>query len=79
MLDERLLERMKRSRPAKPLDRRDRAAVILDRESEAGEDSFAVDQHGARTARALVAALFGSRKADVLTQEVEQRDAGIVR
>ena len=33
------------------------AALVLDRERQAREDALAVDQHGARAARALVAAL----------------------
>ena len=50
VINERLLERMERTWGAKPLDRRDLAAFILHRKSEARIDALAVDENGAGAA-----------------------------
>ena len=46
-----------------------------DRQGQAGGGATAVEQHGAGSALAVVAALLGSGDAEVLAQQVEQGDA----
>ena len=55
-----------------PLDRRDRRALDLAHRHQARVDHRAVDQHRARAALALAAALLGAGQAQVLAQHVEQ-------
>ena len=59
-----------------PLDGRDRAAILHDRELKAGVHAYAVDQHRAGATLAMVAALLGAGEIEVLAQEVEQRRPG---
>ena len=61
------------------LDRQDIGAVGAHRQREAGIDPPAVDQHGAGAALAAVAALLGSGQVQALAQQVEQRDARVVK
>ena len=76
--DERLLHRMQAAVVAgQPFDRRDRAAVALRRERQARHDALAVEQHRARAAGALIAALLRAGQPELVAQRVEQRDAGI--
>ena len=74
-----LLQRMQRPRRTQPLDGGDFAAFVLHRQGEAAVDAFAVHQHGAGAARALVAALLGPGELQMLPQKVEQRCADIGR
>nr|GFD52666.1 hypothetical protein [Tanacetum cinerariifolium] len=61
------------------LDRGDRAAVILHREREAGEDALAIDEDGAGAAGTLVASLLGARQMQRFAQQIEQRHPRIGR
>src|SRR5581483_7093055 len=73
VLDERLLQRMQLSVPREPLDRRDLGVLAGDRENEAAVHPATVEQHGARAALAVIAALLRPREAEVLAQRVEER------
>ena len=53
----------------------DLGAVVRDGEGQAGGGAPAVEQHGARPALAVVAALLRRGDAEVLAQQVEQGDA----
>src|ERR1700761_2435667 len=77
MLDERFLQRVQRRSPGQAFDRRDRAVLILDRQSKARIDPLAVDQHRARAAGALIAAFFCAGQVKMLPQQVEQGSADI--
>ncbi len=72
MLNECLLERMQRAVGGQPFNRGHRAAFILDRQREAGENPFSIHQHRAGPARALIAALLCASQTRVIPQEVEQ-------
>ena len=73
MVDEGLLQRMKRAALRQTLDRRDLRAVLHDRQREARIDPPAIDQNGAGAALAVIAALFGPGQVEVETQRVEKR------
>jgi hypothetical protein len=60
-----------------PFDGGDLAAVALHGERQAPVHPRAVDEHGARAAGALVAALLGAGEPDLLAQPVEQGGAGM--
>ena len=64
---------MERAGGAKALDRGDLAAFVLHGQSQAGIDAFAVDEDGARAAGALITALLGAEKVQMLAQEIEKR------
>ena len=74
MVDERLLQRVQFFARGQALDRRDVVAVLHDGEREAGVDAAAVQQHRARAALAVVAALLGAGEAGAFAQQVEQGD-----
>ena len=59
------------------LDGEDVGAVMAQRERKAGIDPLAVDQDGAGAALAAVASLLGSGQIQLLTQEIEERRAGV--
>jgi hypothetical protein len=73
MLDEGLLQGMKRASLRQAFDRRDLCAILHDREREARVDAPAVEQNGTGAALAVVAALFGPGNVEIEAQRVEQR------
>jgi hypothetical protein len=75
MLDEGALQGMHFTRSSNAFYRRDRHALILHSKSEARVYALALDQHGARAARALVAALLGAGELKVISQQVQERCA----
>ena len=77
MFDERGLQRMQRIAVRQPLDRRDLAPIVLHRQREARQDTLAIDQHRARAARSLVAALLGAGQVQMLAEMIQQRHARI--
>jgi hypothetical protein len=58
-------------------DRGHLAAVVLDGQRQARQDTPAVGEHRARAAAALVAALLRAGEPELLTQRVEQAGAGV--
>ena len=52
-------------------------ALVHHGEREARVDPPAVDEHGARAALAVVAALLGAGQVEVLAQRIEQRGAQV--
>ena len=72
MLDKRVLKRVKRLVSRKPLDRGDRAPVVLHRQRQAGDDALSVYQHRAGPACTLVAALLCAGHVQMFAQEIEQ-------
>ncbi len=74
---ERLLDRVERAVAGQPLDRRDLRADRLHREHEARVDDGPVEVHGARRALALVAGAFRAGELEIVTQNVDQRTAGV--
>jgi hypothetical protein len=63
---------MKLLRRAEPLDCHHRVTVVHHRQAEAGVHPPSVHDHGAGTALAVVAALFGASELQMLTRHVEQ-------
>ena len=59
------------------LDGRDVEAVLRDGEQQAGVRAAAVDEHGARAALAVVAALLRPGEPELLAQHVEERRARV--
>jgi hypothetical protein len=59
-------------------DGEDVGTIMADGERETGIDTLAVGENGTGAALAAVAAFLGSGEMEALTQEIEQRDAGIV-
>ena len=76
MGDEGGLHRMQFVAARDAFDGEDVGAVMADRQSQAGIDPPAVDQHRAGAALAAVAALLGAGQMQALAQQIEQRDAG---
>src|SRR5881397_3719450 len=72
-LGERFLERMEHPTLRHALDRLDPVAGAGEAEHQTGEDRCAIDEHGARTAFAQLAAVFRTREPQVLAQHLEQR------
>ena len=70
---ERLLHRMKLAVPGKPLDRRHRAAVDLNRKQAAGFDGLAVDMNDASAALAGVAADMCAGQFQLFAQEIDEQ------
>src|SRR5215471_7780121 len=68
-----LLKRMKRSVLSEPFNSRHSGAVLHDRQGQARVDAPSLDEHRARSALTVIAALLGTREANVLTQCIEQR------
>ena len=66
-------------RPAQALDGGDRVALVHDGEGQAADDAQSVHQHGAGPALTMVAALLRTREAEMLTQRIQQRRAGVDR
>src|SRR5262245_27478777 len=77
MLDEDRLERMQRVGRADALDGHDLVAVVHHREREARVYASSIQQHGASTALAVIATLFGARQVQMLAQRVEERRANV--
>ena len=72
-----LLQRRQGSPDGEPLDRRDRAALGLQREVGARVHRLAVEQHHAGAALGVVAALLGAGETDVVADGVEKAGAGL--
>ena len=64
-------ERLRARVAGEALDRRQRAAVAVERELQAGGDGAAVDEDGAGAAFALAAAELGAGQADVVAQHLQ--------
>ena len=77
MLDEGLLKRVQRAVLRDPFDRHDLGAVVRNRQGEAGVRAAPVDEHCARAALAVVAALLRTRQAELLPEQVEERRARV--
>ncbi|MNC56695.1 hypothetical protein D3C75_1063120 [compost metagenome] len=77
MLDEGRLHRVQPVWRAEAFDGGDLRALVHHRQRQAGIDAPAVHQHRAGTALAVVAALLAAGQVQVLTQGVEQGDAGV--
>ena len=60
-----------------PFDRLNLTVLVLDRESQTGIDALTVHQHGARAARALIAALLRAHQLQAIAQGIQQGHAGI--
>jgi len=68
---------MQRPVPRKALDREDLGTVVRDCQHQTGIRAPTLDQHAARAALPMVTAFLGTRQAEMLAQEVEQRCARI--
>jgi hypothetical protein len=77
MRDESGLHRMELIATRDALDREHIGAVMTYREGQAGVDAAAIDQHGTGAALAAVASFLAAGQIETLTQQVEQRDAGV--
>src|SRR6478752_1455675 len=77
LLPERLLQRMEAVAGGEALDRRDAAAVRLDREHRAALHGVAVDVDGAGAALARVAADVGAGELEVLPNELDEEASGL--
>jgi len=75
--DKRGLHRMQPLTICKPLDRRDSFALGHNGQGQTRVDPLTIQQHRARAAGPLIAALFRSGEVEPLAQRVEQRGAGI--
>ncbi len=75
VFDERSLQRMEFAVAGKTFDCSYLAALVLDCEREARQNSVAVAQNGASAARALVTSFFRTSEVQILTQRVEKRNA----
>src|SRR5213595_2157826 len=75
-LGECLLEGMERAARRHPLDRLDPAPGAGEAEHQTGEDRRAVDEHGAGTALAQLAAVLRARQPRIFAQHFEQRLVG---
>src|SRR5262245_31959426 len=73
MVDECLLQRMKRAVGGKALNRGDAGAILHDRQCQAGVNTPAVDQDRAGAALAMVAAFLRAGQAEAVAQRIEQR------
>ncbi|GGE49046.1 hypothetical protein GCM10007276_27720 [Agaricicola taiwanensis] len=60
----------------KALDGGDLGTIAHHREDEAGVDAPPVDQHGAGTALAMIAALLGAGEVEMIPQEIEEGGPG---
>ncbi len=77
MFQEGGLHRMQAGWRPQTFDGCDGLALVHDRKRQARVDAATIDQHGASTALAVVAALLGASEPKVLTQGVEQRSARV--
>src|SRR5271167_2424419 len=73
MIDEGLLDRMQRVAVSEPLDGADFSAVCLDREHQAGAHGVVVEDDGAGTADAVLAADMSPGLATVVANGIHQR------
>ncbi len=73
MIDEGLLQRVKRSCGAHALNRSDVSALVLHGQRQAAVDALTFRQDGAGAAGALVAALLCSGELQMVTQKVKER------
>ncbi|EGJ72900.1 putative xanthine dehydrogenase YagT iron-sulfur-binding subunit [Streptomyces sp. Tu6071] len=73
--EERLLERVEPFPVREALDGGDLGVLARDGEDEAAVDAASADEHGARAALAVVAALLGAGEAEVFAQQVDERGA----
>jgi hypothetical protein len=74
-----LLHRVRLLLAAQALDGGDLAALVHDRQGQAGVDPLAVDDDGAGAALAAVAAFFGAGQVQHFAQRVQQGHAGLDR
>ena len=72
MVDERLLQRKQCAVRGQALDRGHIGAVLHHGQGEAGIDPPPVDQHRARAALAVIAALLGAGQVEMVAQRIEQ-------
>ena len=72
MLDERRLHGVQLAVFRQPLDRNDFPPFVLHGKSETGVDPFAIHQHGAGAASALIASFLGACKSQVIAQGIEK-------
>jgi len=77
VLDESPLQGMQVAFFGEALYGRNFSALILDRQSQAGKNAFAVGQHGACTARTLIAALLGAVKIEMVAQQIQKRSSQV--
>src|SRR5262245_30306966 len=70
---ERVLDGVERRVGADALDRHHAHTIGADSERQASTRQPAVDQHGARTAGSLAAALLGSKQSQAVAQQLDQR------
>jgi hypothetical protein len=77
VLDERLLDGMKRVAVGESLDRRDTPASRVEGERHAARCHLAVEPHSARRAGASVATDFGAGQTELVAQHLHERRAGI--
>jgi hypothetical protein len=77
VLNKSRLQRMEPVAVSEPLDRCDGFAVMHCSEREARVDAAPIQQHRARAALAVIAALLGSCQREMLTQSVEKSCPGI--
>src|SRR5262249_43687790 len=73
MLDEGLLQRVKRASLRQAFDGRDPRAIVHNRQREARIDAPALEENGAGAALAVVAPLFRSGEVEIEAQRIEQR------
>src|SRR5262245_60768104 len=76
VLDEGVLQGVQGAILGQPLDGRDMRAILHDGKRQAGIDAPAVDQDGASSALAMVAALLGTGQVEAVAQGVEQGRPG---
>ena len=72
MVDESLLDRMKRTHLAKPFDRNDVRSIKCHCELQAGIDPLSIDEDRARTALTVIAAFLGAGELEIASEEVKQ-------
>ena len=77
MLDERRLHGVQLAVFHQPLDRNDFPPFVLHGKSETRVDAFAINQHCAGAAGALIASFLRARKSQVIAQGIEKRDSRI--
>jgi hypothetical protein len=77
VFDKRSLQWVQVSIIGKPLDRDDLGILMRDGESEATVHAPAIEQHGARAALPVVAALLRAGEPKVLAKYVKERGSGI--
>ena len=71
------MERMQLVARRQPLDRRDVAAIGLNRKARARLDGHTIDEHGAGAALARVAAHLGPGQTTEVPNEMDQQQSGL--